>query len=310
MAQRIFIAGEHGQVAQALRRAYKLRSDNVVMGGRSNISVTNASDLISAVMAFNPGVVINTAGYTAVDKAEDDKEAAFAVNRDGAGFVAAAAKAAGAPVIHLSTDYVFDGRKQAPYRETDPTNPINVYGESKLAGEIAVASSTSNYVILRTSWVCSPIGHNFVKTMLRLAHDHDEIAVVDDQWGCPTFAADLAAVIISIGDKLVSADDSSRPCGIYHASSAGETTWYRFACEIMAQSAAKGGPACRVRAIASSEYPTRAKRPAYSCLDCSKLKRDFSIGPFRWQTSLEACLDLLIDKTAMISFDSRSCRKA
>jgi dTDP-4-dehydrorhamnose reductase len=301
MAQRIFIAGEHGQVAQALGRAYKLRSDNVAMVGRSSISVTNASDLLSAVMAFNPGFVINAAGYTAVDKAEDDKEAAFAVNRDGAGFVAAAAKAAGVPVIHLSTDYVFDGGKQAPYRETDPTNPLNVYGESKLAGEIAVASSTSNYVILRTSWVCSPIGHNFVKTMLRLARDRDEITVVDDQWGCPTFAADLAAVIISIGDKLVSADDSSRLCGIYHAAGAGETTWYRFAREIMAQSAAKGGPACRVRAIASSEYPTRAKRPAYSCLDCSKIKRVFDISPPRWQISLQACLDLLIDKTAQTS---------
>jgi dTDP-4-dehydrorhamnose reductase len=301
MAQRIFIAGEHGQVAQALGRAYKLRSDNVVMVGRSNISVTNASDLLSAVMAFNPDVVINAAGYTAVDKAEDDKEAAFAINRDGARFVAAAAKAAGVPVIHLSTDYVFDGGKPAPYVETDPTNPLNVYGESKLAGEVAVASCSSNYVILRTSWVCSPIGHNFVKTMLRLAHDRDEVAVVDDQWGCPTFAADLAAVIVSIGDKLASADDRSRFCGIYHASGAGETTWYRFAREIMAQSAAKGGPACRVRAIASREYPTRAKRPAYSCLDCSKIKRVFDITPAGWQISLEACLDVLIEKMAETS---------
>jgi dTDP-4-dehydrorhamnose reductase len=301
MAQRIFIAGEHGQVAQALGRAYKLRSDNVAMVGRSAISVTDESHLLSAVMAFNPDVVVNAAGYTAVDKAEDDKEAAFAINRDGARFVAAAAKAAGVPVIHLSTDYVFDGGKPAPYVETDPTNPLNVYGESKLAGEVAVASCSSNYVILRTSWVCSPIGHNFVKTMLRLAHDRDEVVVVDDQWGCPTFAADLAAVIVSIGDKLASADDRSRFCGIYHASGAGETTWYRFACEIMAESAAKGGPACRVRAIASREYPTRAKRPAYSCLDCSKIKRVFGISPPRWQTSLQACLDLLIDGTAETS---------
>src|SRR6516164_2081377 len=142
MAQRIFIAGEHGQVAQALGRAYKLRSDHVALVGRSNISVTDESHLLSAVMAFNPDLVVNTAGYTAVDKAEDDRETAFAINRDGAGFVTAAAKAAGVPVIHLSTDYVFDGSKQAPYRETDPTNPLNVYGDSKLAGEIAIASST------------------------------------------------------------------------------------------------------------------------------------------------------------------------
>src|SRR6516165_6654870 len=298
MAQRIFIAGERGQVAQALGRAYKLPSDNLVMVARSNISVTDEFPLLSAVVAFNPDLVINAAGYTAVDKAEDDKEAAFAVNRDGAGFVAAAAKAAGVPVIHLSTDYVFDGSKQAPYRETDPTNPLNVYGDSKLAGEIAIASSTSNYVILRTSWVCSPIGHNFVKTMLRLARDRDEIAVVDDQWGCPTFAADLAAVIISIGKKLASFENCSRFSGIYHAWTVGKPTWYRLALKTMAQSRAKRGPACRVRAIASREYPTRAKRPAYSCLDCSKIKRVFDISPPGWQISLQACLDVLIDKMA------------
>ena len=135
MAQRIFIAGEHGQVAQALGRAYKLRGDHVALMGRSTFSITDQPHLLSAVMTFNPDVVVNAAGYTAVDKAEDDKEAAFSVNRDGAGFVAAAAKAAGVPVIHLSTDYVFDGRKQASYLETDPTSPMNVYGESKLAGE-------------------------------------------------------------------------------------------------------------------------------------------------------------------------------
>jgi dTDP-4-dehydrorhamnose reductase len=301
MAQRIFIAGEHGQVAQALGRAYNLRGDHVALVGRSTISITDQPHLLSAVVSFNPDVVVNAAAYTVVDKAEEDKEAAFAVNRDGAGLVAAAAAAAGAPVIHLSTDYVFDGRKQTPYLETDPTNPLNVYGESKLAGEIAVASCASNHVILRTSWVCSPIGHNFVKTMLRLARDRGEIAVVDDQWGCPTFAADLAAAIMVIGDTLASTDDRARFSGIYHASSAGETTWYGFAREIMAQSTAKGGPACRVRAVATSEYPTRARRPANSRLDCSKLKRVFGIGPFRWQTSLDACLDLLTDKRAETS---------
>jgi len=301
MPQRVFIAGEQGQIAQALSRAYNLRGDHVTLVGRSSASVTDQGRLLSAVIAFNPDLVVNAAAYTAVDKAEDDKEAAFAVNRDGAAFVATAAEAAGAPVIHLSTDYVFDGRKQAPYLETDPTNPLNAYGESKLAGEIAVASCTSNHVILRTSWVCSPTGHNFVKTMLRLARDRDEVAVVDDQWGSPTFAADLAAEIISVGDKLASVDNCSHFCGIYHTSSAGETTWYRFAREIMAQSAAKGGPSCRVRAIASSEYPTRAKRPAYSCLDCSKIKRVFDIDPPSWQVSLEACLDLLIDKAVRTS---------
>jgi dTDP-4-dehydrorhamnose reductase len=301
MPQRIFIAGEHGQVAQALAHAYRFRGDHVALMGRSTISVTDQRRLLSAVIAFNPDLVVNAAAYTAVDQAEDDTEAAFAINRDGAGFVAAAAEAAGVPVIHLSTDYVFDGRKQAPYLETDSTNPLGVYGESKLEGEIAVASCASSHVILRTSWVCSAIGRNFVKTMLRLARDRQEVAVVDDQWGAPTFAADLATAIMSIGDKFTSADDRSHFTGIYNASSAGETTWYRFAHEIMSQSAAKGGPACRVRAIASSEYPTRAKRPANSRLDCSKLRQVFGINLPRWQTSLGTCLDQLIVQTARTS---------
>jgi dTDP-4-dehydrorhamnose reductase len=301
MPQRIFIAGEHGQVAQALAHAYRFRGDHVALMGRSTISVTDQRRLLSAVIAFNPDLVVNAAAYTAVDQAEDDTEAAFAINRDGAGFVAAAAEAAGVPVIHLSTDYVFDGRKQAPYLETDSTNPLGVYGESKLEGEIAVASCASSHVILRTSWVCSAIGRNFVKTMLRLARDRQEVAVVDDHWAAPTFAADLATAIMSIGDKFTSADDRSHFTGIYNASSAGETTWYRFAHEIMARSAAKGGPACRVRAIASSEYSTRAKRPANSRLDCSKIRRVFGISFPRWQSSLETCLDQLIVQTARTS---------
>jgi len=288
-------------MAQALARAYKLRGDYVVLAGRSTISVTDERRLLSAVIAFKPDLVVNAAAYTAVDKAEDDKEAAFAVNRDGAGFVAAAAQAAGVPLIHLSTDYVFDGEKQTPYVETDPTNPLGVYGESKLAGETAVASCVGTHVILRTSWLCSLTGQNFLKTMLRLARDHDEVAVIDDQWGAPTFAADLTAAIMSIGDKFASADDLSRFSGIYHASSAGETTWCRFARAIMAQSAAKGGPACRVRTLASSEYPTRARRPTNSRLDCSKLKRVFDVSLPEWHSALDVCLDMLIGQTARMS---------
>jgi dTDP-4-dehydrorhamnose reductase len=301
MPQRIFVVGEHGQVSQALAHAYRFRGDHVALVGRSTISVTDQRRLLSAVIAFKPDLVVNAAAYTAVDKAEDETEAAFAINRDGAGFVAAAAEAAGVPVIHLSTDYVFDGKKQAPYLETDSTNPLGVYGKSKLAGEIAVASCASNHVILRTSWVCSAIGRNFVKTMLRLARERQEVAVVDDQWGAPTFAADLATAIMSIGDRFASTDESSHFTGIYNASSAGETTWCRFAHEIMAWSAAKGGPACRVRAIASSEYPTRARRPANSRLDCSKLSRVFGINLPGWQTSLETCLDQLVVRTARTS---------
>ena len=173
-----------------------------------------------------------------------------------------------------------------------------MYGKSKLAGEIAVASCANYHVILRTSWVCSPIEHNFVKTMSRFARDRDEVAVVDDQWGAPAFASDLAASTTSIGDKLASVDDRSHFSGIYRASSAGEATWCRLAREIMVRLAAKGSPRCRVRAIASREYPTRAKRPQNSRFDCSKLKRVFGLSLPRWQTSLETCLDMILDQTA------------
>jgi dTDP-4-dehydrorhamnose reductase len=157
-----------------------------------------------------------------------------------------------------------------------------------------VAAETPNHVILRTSWVCSPDGHNFVKTILRLAGERDEIAVVDDQWGAPTFAADLAAAIVVIGEKLLSASNRADLRGIYHATDSGETTWYHFARAIMETLAAKGGPCCRVRAIPTSEYPTRARRPANSRLDCSKLARSFGIHLPEWQASLNRCLDQLI----------------
>jgi dTDP-4-dehydrorhamnose reductase len=294
MARRIFIAGNRGQVAQALARIYAARGDVVQSAGRATVDISDAAGVRSAIGAFGPDLVVNAAAYTAVDQAEDDAEAAYKINRDGARHVAAAARAIAAPLIHLSTDYVFDGTKTVPYVETDSTSPLGVYGRSKLEGEQAVAAATADLVILRTSWVYSADGNNFVKTMLRLAGERDAIDVVNDQSGAPTFAADLAAAIAAVGDALLSAKDRAALCGLYHAAASGETTWYRFARAIVELSAARGGPTCTLRPVTTGQFPARARRPANSRLDASKLARTFGIRLPPWQTSLERCLDQLI----------------
>lgn len=300
-ARRIFVVGNHGQVAQALGREYTMRGDIVHLAGRATADLADPKAILAAVASFRPELVVNAAAYTAVDKAEDELDQAFLLNRDGAANVAATVANVSAPLIHISTDYVFDGSKRSPYLETDAPNPIGVYGASKLAGEAAVASVSEECIILRTSWVCSPTGNNFVKTMLRLASQRDEIGVVDDQWGAPTFAADLARAIVSIGEALLTASDCSDLVGIYNVAGSGEATWFRFAQEIMKRSAVKGGPSCRVRPITTREYPTRAKRPFNSRLDCSKLARVFGIKLPAWEESLDICLDQLINATQRVS---------
>jgi dTDP-4-dehydrorhamnose reductase len=294
MTLRIFIAGDQGQLARVLVRAYSARGDVVASAGRAKMDIVDEAAVRSSICAFRPDLVINAAAYTAVDKAEDDADQAYKINCDGARHVAASASALAVPLIHISTDYVFDGTKSQPYVETDLTNPAGVYGQSKLAGEAAVAAETADSVILRTSWLFSTDGNNFVRTILRLADERDVIDVVDDQWGAPTFAADLATAIAAIGDSLLSATHRSALCGLYHATASGETTWYRFARAIMKISAAKGGPSCNLHPITTTQYPMRTPRPANSRLDGSKLVRIFGIRLPPWQTSLERCLDQLI----------------
>ena len=292
--RRMFVVGEHGQMAQALGRECARRGHVASLAGRATADVTDRAALTAAIANFRPDLVVNAAAYTAVDKAEDEPDRAHRVNRDGATNGAAAASATGAPLIHISTDYVYDGRKPTPYVETDAVAPLGAYGASKLAGEAAIVALGAHPVILRTSWLCSADGSNFVKTMLRLAGQRDEIGVVDDQWGAPTFAADLAHAIVSIGEVLLSSGNRASLGGVYHAAGAGETTWCRFARAIMKASAERGGPSCRVRAIATSDYPVRARRPANSRLDCTKLERTFGIRLPPWQSSLDACLDELL----------------
>jgi dTDP-4-dehydrorhamnose reductase len=292
--RRVFVVGEHGQMAQALGRESARRGHVVSLSGRATTDVTDRTTLAAVVADFRADLVINAAAYTAVDKAEDEPDATHRINCDGAVNVAVAAGAAGAPLIHMSTDYVYDGRKPGPYVETDAVAPLGAYGASKLAGETAIAALGGHPVILRTSWLYSADGSNFVKTMLRLAGQRDEIGVVDDQWGAPTFAADLAGAILSIGEVLLSSGNRASLGGVYHAAGGGETTWCRFARAIMKTSAERGGPSCRVRAIATSDYPVRARRPANSRLDCTKLERTFGIRLPPWQSSLDACLDELL----------------
>ena len=290
---RIFILGEKGQVAHALAQTYLARGDTFVCAGRATVDIADRVALAEKAADFRPDLAINAAAYTQVDRAEDDAESVFAVNRDGARNAAAAARRAGVPLIHISSDYVFDGGKTGAYVETDPTNPRSIYGESKLAGERAVADEHEDHLILRTSWVYSAGGTNFLRTMLRLAADRDEVRVVDDQNGCPTLADDLATAIAAIGDICIAGRGAARQ-GLYHLAGSGHTTWCGFARAIMKGSAERGGPSCRVRPITTAEYPTRAVRPANSRLDCSKAAKVFGVRLPQWEAALDKCLDQIV----------------
>jgi dTDP-4-dehydrorhamnose reductase len=292
-AQRpIFVAGNTGQLARCLVQEARRRGSALVALGRPEFDLTRPESLGAAIALHSPCAIINAAAYTAVDKAEAEPALAMAVNRDGAGALAAAAARLGIPFIHISTDYVFDGRKETPYREEDAPCPIGAYGRSKLEGEVAVRAACPTGVILRTSWVYAPFGQNFVTTMLRLAATRDKVGVVDDQHGAPTAAADLAAAVLDLADQLT-ARRMDGVGGIYHLAAAGETTWHGFARAIFAGWAKRGHRVPVLAPITTAQYPTDAQRPANSRLDCSKIARVFGLRLPPWQNSLERCLDEL-----------------
>ncbi|MCZ7447470.1 dTDP-4-dehydrorhamnose reductase [Agrobacterium rhizogenes] len=288
---RLAVTGKNGQVVSALQALASVDLEIIALG-RPELDLAQPETVLQALRDARPDVVVSAAAYTAVDKAESEPELAFAVNRDGAGAVAQAAKELGVPIIHLSTDYVFDGTKATAYVETDPIGPMSVYGLSKLEGEKTVADNTPNHAILRTAWVYSEYGNNFVKTMLRLGESRDEINVVADQFGCPTSANDIASAIIEIARQL-SADSSLRLRGVFHLSGTGETNWANFAKQIFAFSAENGGKPMVVNDIVTAQYPTPAKRPVNSRLDCSKLEEVFGIRLPAWQTSTRAVVTAL-----------------
>lgn len=292
---RMLVTGNKGQVALALA-SLNAPDLAIVALGRPELDIADEISVAKVFAAVRPDIVVNTAAYTEVDKAESDSEAAFAVNRDGAANVARAAAAAGCPVVHFSTDYVFPGTKAAPYLETDETGPLGVYGRSKLAGERAVAAANPAHVILRTAWVYSPHGRNFVKTMLRLARERDTISVVSDQQGTPTSAAFLARAVAIVARHILADPAGVDWRGVFHLVAGGATDWAGFAEEIFAQSARRGGPSATVNRITTADYKTAATRPANSRLDTERFRSMFGMEPPRWQDDVAACVEELLDQ--------------
>ncbi len=291
---KIVVTGNAGQVVTSLLEIGAQRGVEIAALGRPALDLANGAGVGSVIAAAAPDVVVNAAAYTAVDKAESEPDLAMAVNGSGAGAVAEACSRLGVPLIQLSTDYVYDGSKSTPYIETDPVAPVSSYGRSKLEGERQVAVRCPRRVILRTAWVFSPFGANFAKTMLRVAGTRPELGVVDDQQGCPTYAPDLAEAIIAIAKQVAGAQESDSRWGIYHAAGSGETTWCGFAREIFACSGQLGGPVAKVNAITTDHYPTPARRPANSRLDCRKLEQAFGIRLPDWRDATARCLARLV----------------
>jgi dTDP-4-dehydrorhamnose reductase len=280
----------NGQLGQELTRAGAARRIPLTTLSRTQVDITDGAAVAAAIAQHSPELVVNAAAYTKVDLAETEVEAARQGNEAGPAIIGAACAAVDIPLVHISTDYVFDGRKPDAYVEGDPTTPIGAYGRSKAAGERAVRQAAASHVILRTSWIYGEFGHNFLKTMLRLATSRDELRVVADQRGCPTSTRDLADAILRIAPRLVTRDEV---WGTYHFAGSGVTTWHGFASRIVAAQAPITGCKPRVTAITSAEYPTPAQRPANSELDCSLFGRTFGFGGRPWTEETDAITALL-----------------
>ena len=289
MPDSILITGAGGQVADELA-ACRTKHDLFALD-IEQLDITDAKQVETVFADRHPDLVINAAAYTQVDLAEQEADLAFAVNRDGVANLADACVAAGIPLLHLSTDYVFDGSLERAYREDDPISPLGVYGESKAAGDIALRERLEKHVILRTSWVFSATGNNFVKTMLRLGRERSELGIVDDQRGCPTSARSIAGALLQIADVCLQGDAPA--WGTYHFCNRPPTTWYGFARSIFAQ--AEGYDDLELKPIATADYPTPARRPANSVLDCTAIEASFGIGQTSWERELAAVLEQLAD---------------
>jgi dTDP-4-dehydrorhamnose reductase len=291
MAKNILITGAKGQLGSEIRAlSAHYPGFAFTFTDVEELDLTDRAAVADCLNASSADYVINCAAYTAVDKAEEDAENCYRINRDAVIHLALAATGK-AKIVHVSTDYVFDGRAAVPYRETDPTHPQSVYGKSKREGEEALLSLCPNSIIVRTAWLYSAYGNNFVKTMLRLGRERPDLQVVCDQRGTPTYAADLAQALLAI---LVHDEKTGRfPAGIYHYSNEGVTTWYDFTIKILQ---AAGITTCVVHPIPTDQYPTRAPRPAYSALDKTKIKETFGILVPKWECGLLRCLERLGDR--------------
>lgn len=286
----ILITGRQGQLAQALQLALA-GEHRLTLLGRGALDLTQSGQIRSEIRRRRPDLIINAAAFTAVDRAEQERDLAFAVNAYAPGVIAEEAAALNIPLVHYSTDYVFDGRKDAPYTEQDAPGPVSAYGLSKRAGELAIQAAGGAHLILRTSWVFSARGNNFLLTMGRLLRERDELRVVDDQIGAPTSAAQLAEATAMLVRQW--ARGTAGPSGIYHLTAQGQTSWYGFACLIADHLQGHGQVTARLEPITSAHYQTLARRPANSRLDCGRIRQDWGIELADWQTAAITCLDTL-----------------
>lgn len=290
---KILVFGAGGQVGHEVCRAAWPTWCAIAPLDRSAIDITKAAAVSSVIARQRPDLVINLAAYTAVDRAESEPETAWAVNCAGAAHIAAACADSSTPLIHLSTDYVFDGSKPGPYQEEDVVNPLGVYGRSKEAGERAVRAAVTHHIILRTAWVYGVYGTNFVRTMLRLGAERSSLPVVADQHGCPTAARDIASALIVIAGHI---ERGSANWGTFHFAGAGAVSWHGFAEAIFDIAALRRGTRPHVEQITTEQYPTAARRPMNSVLDCTKIIGAFGISPPPWRTSLTAVVRELLDQ--------------
>jgi dTDP-4-dehydrorhamnose reductase len=287
--KKALLTGGTGQVGAAIATAAARYGFAVTAPTRDTLDLTKVDEIVTAVDAADWSVIINCAAYTAVDKAQSEPALANAINRVAPGIFASEAARRAIPIIHLSTDYVFDGSKATPYLEDDPVYPLGVYGASKEAGEAAVRAYNPSHAILRTAWVVSAGGGNFIDTMLRLASERDEIGVVNDQVGSPTSATDIAEAVLTIAKQMTK--DGAPPSGTWHFVNSGSATWHDLAEFIFVRASAKGLKVPRLNAIMTSEYPTPARRPANSQLDTSRIMKDFGIKPRHWHDAIGDILD-------------------
>lgn len=278
----ILVTGANGQLGSELRKIGFTALDDVFFTDIAELDITSYEAVAKFVEEHEIDTIVNCAAYTAVDKAEDDPEAAARINTEAVANLAKVANKQDCLLIHVSTDYVFNGMGEKPYTEKDRPEPVSVYGKTKLAGEEAIKKSGCLYIIIRTAWLYSAFGNNFVKTILRLAGERSEISVVSDQVGSPTYAEDLARAIVTIMEN----DDRGMCEGVYHFSDEGVCSWYDFASEIVRIS----GLPCRVKPVTTAEYHTRTRRPAYSVLDKSKIRNTFKVSVPDWKESLAACM--------------------
>ena len=284
---KILITGQHGQVSRELQQRLQGLGELVVLG-RDQLDLANPEQIRQQVRSHRPGLIINAAAHTAVDQAENEPDIAFAINATAPGVLAEEAKALGIPLIHYSTDYVFDGSKPAPYTEDDVPNPLGVYGASKLAGEQAIAAVGGQYLILRTSWVYSSHGKNFLLTMQRLLQEKPHMRIVADQIGAPTWAGTIADSTRALIERWQAGQAGE--WGVYHLTAQGETSWFGFSQAIGEQLLAEGKACAALEGIPASEYPTPAKRPLNSRLDCSRLQQQWQVSQPQWREALRECL--------------------